>query len=147
MRTILIPVDFSDVTEPLLEYAAGFATLVSGTIHLLHIAAPEPTFVGYEPGPPVVREQVALELRNEHRVLHEFAERLRGRGIETHALVIQGSTIESIVERAKKVGADLIMVGSHGHGRLYRALLGSVCEGIVRHAPCPVLIVPAPGRG
>jgi nucleotide-binding universal stress UspA family protein len=109
----------------------------------MHVAAPDPAFVGWDPGPDVVRHQRATDLRDEHRQVQEFAEKLRARGIDTQALLIQGSTVETILERAEKLDADLIVLGSHGHGALYRALLGSISEGVVRKSACPVLIVPA----
>lgn len=143
MRSILVAVDFSGITESALNYASTLARLSGSPVHLLHVASPEPTFVGYEPGPPEVRQQVARELRSEHRDLQVLADGLRAQGIDAHAAAVQGPTVATVVARAQEVGADVIVIGSHGHGRLYRALLGSVSEGILRHAPCPVLIVPS----
>lgn len=56
--------------------------------------------------------------------------------------VVLGSPAAVLTRAA--VGADLLVLGSHGHGRLRRAVLGSVSEQCVRHAPCPVVVVPAP---
>lgn len=143
MQTILLPIDFSDVTNTAIDQAAKLAERFASRVWLIHVAAPEPGFVGYDPGPDVVRYQVATELKEEHRLLHDLAEGLRSRGVDAHALLLQGATVEVILERARKVSADLIVLGSHGRGALYRALVGSVTEGVVRHSPCPVLIVPA----
>ena len=55
--------------------------------------------------------------------------------------------METILEEAAKLNADLIILGSHGHGGLLRALLGSVCEGVLRKSILPVLIVPARKTG
>lgn len=107
------------------------------------MAAPNPEFVGYEAGPRSVREQRAEALRQEHRQLQDLAERVERGGIEAKALLVQGPTVETILERAERAEADLIVVGSHGHGKLYTTLLGSVSEGVVRNARCPVLLVPA----
>ncbi|HYD49497.1 MAG TPA: universal stress protein [Terriglobales bacterium] len=143
MKTILVPIDFSDVTNAVLDHAILLAQKFASRIDVVHVAAPEPTFVGYEPGPQVVRYQVATELREEHRLVQNLAQKLRDQGLDAHGLMLQGSTVECIVERAKKIAADLIILGSHGHGAIHRVLLGSVSEGVVRHATCPVLIVPA----
>jgi nucleotide-binding universal stress UspA family protein len=145
MRTILVPIDFSEVTERVVDTATSLAQAFSSKLCLLHVAAPDPAFVGWDPGPDVVRHQRATDLRDEHRRAQDLAEELRGRGLEAQALLVQGPTVETILERAAKLEADLIVLGSHGHGALYRALLGSISEGVVRKATCPVLIVPARG--
>jgi len=143
MRTILVPIDFSDVTTRVVDTATNLAKAFSGKLCLLHIAAPDPAFVGWEPGPDIARHQRATDLRDEHRRTQELAEQLRSQGLDAQALLVQGPTVETILERAAKLGADLIVMGSHGHGALYRALLGSISEGVVRQANCPVLIIPA----
>jgi nucleotide-binding universal stress UspA family protein len=68
---------------------------------------------------------------------------LRGRRdrVPTSFLIWEGDPAESIVEAARSEGADVIVVGSHGRGAIGRALIGSVSDQVVRHAPCPVLVV------
>ncbi|MGZ8438679.1 MAG: universal stress protein [Candidatus Limnocylindrales bacterium] len=68
---------------------------------------------------------------------------LRGRRdqVVTSFLIWEGDPAESIVEAAKSEGADIIVVGSHGRAALGRALIGSVSDQVVRHAPCPVMVV------
>jgi len=146
MRQILVPIDFSQVTTAVIEQAATLAERFDAEIALLHVAAPDPDFVGYDAGPETVREHVAADLRSEHRQLQSVADALRSRGLRAHAVSLQGSTVEAILERAERVGADLIVIGSHGHGALYRALVGSVSEGVIRGSRCPVLLVPAEPR-
>lgn len=143
MRKLLAAVDFSDVTDQVVEQAAALAEAFSAELTLLHVAAPDPDFVGYEAGPDTVRDTRAGELRGEHRKLQEIADSLRERSIPTKALLIQGPTIEKILDEAEKTGAGTIVIGSHGHGALHRVLLGSVSEGVVRGAACPVHVVPA----
>jgi nucleotide-binding universal stress UspA family protein len=142
MHSILVPIDLSAITDRVVEQAAALAQAFSSKLCLLHVAAPDPAFVGWDPGPDVVRHQRATDLRDEHRRVQDLAEQLRARGIDAQALLVQGPTVETILDRAQKLQADLIVVGSHGHGALYRALLGSISEGMVRKSTCPVLIVP-----
>ena len=108
----------------------------------MHIASPEPDFVGYDAGPEVVRGQVAEEFREQHRELQHYAETLRKQGVKVTALQIQGPTVESILDQADRLQADLIITGSHGKGALMEVLVGSVSQGVLRKANCPVLIVP-----
>ena len=143
MEQILAAIDFSPVSHAVVENAAALATAFSAELTLLHVAAPEPDFVGYEAGPQTVRDSRAHELRTEHREIQALADTLRARGIAARALLIQGPSVEKIVSEAERLPADVIVIGSHGHGALYRVLLGSVGEGVVRASRCPVLVVPA----
>lgn len=148
MKRILAAVDFSPVTGPLLEHAASLAAAFEGAVTLLHIEAPEPDFVGYGPGPQHERDFVAREHAAHHEQLRELRDSLTKQGIEAHARVIQGPTVEKILEDAERMDADVIVIGSHGHGLLRSLILGSVSEGVIKDASCAVLIVPSqPGQG
>ena len=72
MNNIVVPVDFSEQTEDALQLARNFGRALDAKIWLLHIAAPEPDFVGYDAGPDTVRKQVAKELREEHAKVQEL---------------------------------------------------------------------------
>lgn len=144
MRELLAAIDFSPVSKAVVEQASSLARAFSAELTLLHVAAPDPDFVGYSAGPETVREGRARELRTEHRELQEIAEGLRDAGIHARALLIQGPTVEKILAEASRLQVDAIVIGSHGHGALHRVLLGSVSEGVMRGASCPVLVVPAP---
>lgn len=142
MRKILVALDFSDVSDAVLARASALTRALSGELTLLHVAAPDPDFVGYDAGPQSVRDGRARELRAERSRLHEMAESLRAEGLSARALLVEGPTARTVLEQAEKLTVDLIVVGSHGHGVLHRALLGSVSEGILERATCPVLVVP-----
>ena len=140
---ILAAVDFSPVSEILLQTLEQIAVNFSAHVWLIHVVAPDPAFVGYEAGPHAVRNQVADEHRERHQQLQGLAERLRSAGIEATALLLQGPTVKVIIEEAGRLSASVIVLGSHGHGRLYDMLVGSVAEGVVRASALPVLLVPA----
>lgn len=144
MRRILAAVDFSEVSDAVVSHAASLAQAFSARLLLLHVAAPDPEFVGLEVGPQTVRDARADELRREHRELQRRASELRDRGFNAEAFLIQGPTVDTILERAEHLDADLLVLGSHGHGAAYRALLGSISGGVLRRATVPVLIVPKP---
>ncbi len=140
---IVAAIDFSDAASSVLAEAERFARALSAHVYLVHVAEPDPTFVGYEAGPPVVRDDMADTYRHEHRRLQEKAAKLRAAGIEATALLVQGPTVRTILDEARRLEAGLVVAGSHGHGAVYSLLVGSVSEGLIRHAPCPVLVVPA----
>lgn len=151
MKNILVAIDFPSPasgssaapgTEAAVSAAQRLAKALSGRVWLIHAARPDPEFVGYEPGPVVERHHRALELRREHRQLQDLAAELRSRGIDTTALLVEGSAVEKILEEADRLAADLIILGGRHHGVLYRTIIGSVQEGIIRHTKRPVLIVP-----
>ncbi len=142
MKNILVPVDFSDVSERVTDAAARFARAFHARLILLHVAPPEPEFIGYEPGPPSVRSSVARELVEEHKRIHKLDHELERKGLTVTSLVIQGYAVEKILAEAEKFEADLIVMGSHGHGAIRNLLVGSVTEGVMRKAKCPVLVIP-----
>ena len=143
MRNILAAVDFSPVTKHVIDRAAELARGLGAKLWLVHVAAPEPIFVGYDAGPQTVREHRAVELHAEHRDLQAKAEELRGKGLEATALLVQGPTVETLLAEAERLEIDLFVVGSHGHGRLYDVLVGSTSDGLLRRAGRPVLVVPS----
>ena len=109
---------------------------------MLHVAEPDPDFVGYEVDPAVMRTQVAEGYHREHRQLHDMVEELRERGLNAKALLIQGETVRTLIQQAEKLSVDMIVVGSHEHGALYHFLLGDVCQGLLKQSVRPVLVMP-----
>lgn len=142
MKRILVPVDFSGITTPVLNAAETLARALGAELFLLHVARPEPEFISYEPGPASVRQAVAREISEEHRNLHALDRALESKGLTVTSLVIQGYTVEKILQELERLQIDLVVMGSHGHGALHHLLLGSVTEGVLRKATCPVLIIP-----
>jgi nucleotide-binding universal stress UspA family protein len=135
-------VDFSGVSDDQLEIVGRLAK-PNREIYLLHVAEPDPSFVGYEAGPDEVRHEVAVEFKREHEQLHSFADRLREQGHEVQALMVQGPTVQTILKQAEKLEAEVIVVGSHGRGKLFDLVVGSVSAGVIRKSNVPVLVVPS----
>ncbi|MBI1320741.1 MAG: universal stress protein [Candidatus Hydrogenedens sp.] len=138
----LAAIDYSPISTAVLDQAARFALAEGATVYLLHVEPPDPDFVGYEAGPPHVRQAVAREAMEHHAELRTMKESLEARGVNAHALVIQGPFAEKILDEARRLDAGLILMGSRGHGALHHLVIGSVSEEVVQHAPCPVLLVP-----
>jgi len=139
---ILVAVDLSPASEKVVAAAGRVAKLTGAKVYILHTAEPEPDFVGYDAGPEVVRTQVANEYRREHRDVQALADRLRSDGLDATALLIQGPTVETALREADNLDAELIVVGTHGHGAVYDVLIGSYSAGIIRKSKRPVLVVP-----
>jgi nucleotide-binding universal stress UspA family protein len=143
MKTIVVPVDFSDVTNAMIEKAVEMARAFSCSLTLIHVVEPEPDFVDYTPGPEVMREMVAEDLRQERHRLHELAAQLRATGLDVVGRVRRGPAVDRILEVVEEVKPDLLVMGSHGHGALYDLLVGSVAEHVLRKVTCPVVVVPS----
>lgn len=142
MEKILVAVDLSDLATVAIDYAASFAGAFKSHIHILHVKAPVPSYIGNEIVPPVIPVENAAESENISRDLSAMAEYLHQKGIKTDYELARGPVIETIIEKAADYNADLIIMGAHNHGFLYRAFIGSVCSGVVKHSHCPVLIIP-----
>lgn len=142
MKKILVCVDFSVSSGPILEQAAKFAKMESAELVLIHAAEPNPDYVGYEAGPEVVRIQMAEVYRNEHRKLQELADEMAQKGITVTSELVQGPSAETILKHADSLGASMLIMGTHGHGKLYHMILGSVSQDVLKKTKVPVLLVP-----
>jgi nucleotide-binding universal stress UspA family protein len=145
MKTILVPVDFSDVTEKVVDTAAAYAQAFGGShVILVHVAEPEPQFVGYDPGPLSVRVAVAADIHLDQHRLEALKQKFGATGVL--ALHVQGSIPDEILNLAREHEVSLIVMGAHGHGALYHLLVGSVASAVLKEATCPVLLVPSDRR-
>lgn len=145
MKPIIALVDFSDVTAAVVRQATELARAMKCGICLLHVAPPDPEFVGYEAGPKSVRDTVAQKIRAEHHAIQELEAGVRKQGVDVQALLVQGPTVERALAEIERLGASLVVMGSHGRGALHHLLVGSVTEGVLRKAKCPVVVVPSRG--
>lgn len=142
MDTILVAIDFSEVTTKMIQWTLDLAKRYSSKVFVLHVAAPEPDFVSYSVGPLHERKWRAEHLRQEHRRLEEIQHQFQEAGVECTALMIQGPTAEKLLQETERLGANVLVMGSHGHGAMYNLLVGSVMEAVLRKTPVPVLVVP-----
>ncbi len=140
----VVALDFSAVSELQLT-VVGRLTRKDRHIYLLHVAEPNPDFVGFDAGPDVVRDQMAEQFHREHAQIQAMAQRLRDDGRDATGLLVQGPTVDTILAQAEKLDADLIVVGSHGHGAVFDVLVGSISAEVIRRSTIPVLVVPARG--
>jgi nucleotide-binding universal stress UspA family protein len=142
LKNILVAVDFNDAVGELMSYAESFAEKYGAKIWVVHVAAPDPDFVGYETGPQYIRDMRADELKDEHKELQQICEMFIKPKLASDALLIQGSTVETVLEEAKKLKADLLIVGTHQHSFFYNLFAESVSVELFKNAEIPVLSVP-----
>jgi len=124
--------------------ATALARALDGRVVLLAVV--QPPVVNYEYAAVMdnLAEITAAGERNAERRLAEIEEKLKAAGVPSESVQVVGGPIPLIIEQAKKVDADYIVMGSHGHTAFYDLLVGSTTHGVLMRAPCPVVIIPAP---
>lgn len=139
-RRIVCPTDFSPTAERAVEYAADLARSFGAELLLLHVV-PEMNYplrsFGMVSAFPHLREE--LHKRANDALLAAKAK--LGAGIVVRTTLADGEAHAQILEHCKANGADLVVMGTHGHTGLKHALLGSTAEKVVRLSECPVLTV------
>jgi universal stress protein A len=135
---ILVATDFSADAARALDYAVELAHRFGAEVIVLHVHE----VVDLVPG-AAAADQLRAAAQEE---LERSAAALRGRDVRVRSLLRAGAPSTEILRAAETEGADLLVVGTHGHTGLARLLLGSVAERIVRGAVAPVLTVRHPSR-
>ena len=142
MKNILVAVDFEDETQMLVDKALELAQKLGSKIWLLHIAPNSPDYVGYSMGPQYIRDNVAVGLRNEHKLIQKYADQLKAKNVEAEGLLVQGATSETILKESAKLNIDLVVIGHHKHSSLYKIFVDDVDSEIISNSKVPVLIIP-----
>ncbi|MGZ4983860.1 MAG: universal stress protein [Chthoniobacterales bacterium] len=137
LRTILVPTDFSTASLKAMEYARLLSQAFHAAVHLVNVFDVQFEAPGLAPLYATDTEVERRLRRRLHDVATVFASAIqKGR---CHARI--GRAFHEICETARKLHADIIVTATHGHTGLKHLLIGSTAERIVRHAPCPVLVV------
>lgn len=151
--TVVVGIDGSEGGEVALRFALEEARLRGATLRVVHTfalplseVAPDPFLLEFPSVPGPELEAIAEDLEQGAKSLIDAAlERVLAgadAGVTVERVAIDGSPSASLIAEAEQ--AELLVVGSRGHGRVRGLLLGSVSQQCVSHAPCPVAIVPAP---
>jgi nucleotide-binding universal stress UspA family protein len=153
MATVVVGIDGSEGSKTALRFALEEARLRRATLRVVHAyvlplsdVAPDPFLLEFPSVPGPELEAIADDLEKGAKGLIDDS--LDGvlegaeAGVPIERVAIEGSPAAALIAEAE--GADLLVVGSRGHGRVHGLLLGSVSQQCVSHAPCPVAIVPAP---
>ena len=141
-KRILVPHDFSDDAAAALDWAIELAGQLGAELHLLHAyRLPLEMFSPYGvPMPASVMPEIREAAR---RSLEELKARVEAAGLTGQIHLREGPPADAIVEAARELSADLIVMGTRGRTGLAHVVLGSVAQRTVRSAPCPVLTLKA----
>ena len=139
---LLAALDLASSTPAVLREARNWARRLSAELVLIHVAEPDPDFVGYGAGPESVRLAVAHKFTRAHQQIEDLSVELRKDGIDAKALLIQGSTAETILREADNLSVDAILMGTRARGAIHDLMVGSVSKEVLRHSSRPVLLIP-----
>jgi nucleotide-binding universal stress UspA family protein len=142
MKTVLAPIDFSDVSRSVIDEAIVMARALKARLVLLNVVqlpALLNTGVTESDLPAGFSAQAAKEATTRLAALQR---QLRDEGVTAHVIHKVGMPGDHIVEQAQRLEADCIVMGSHGHGALYDLFIGSTTTRVLKETTCPVAIVP-----
>lgn len=143
IKTILFPTDFSEFNKVALEYASRLAAESGAMLYIVHADEMEQlAAVMVDSAYPYPSPWDDEGRREAHRKLKKVLPTVPG--VKYQHCFLRGTPTGEIVSFAKEEGVDLIVMASHGRTGLRRLLMGSTAENVMRHAPCPVLIVKEP---
>lgn len=141
MKTILVLIDFSDVTNQVLEHALGMSRSSDGDVVLLHVV-PEEALLAVDFAPPPIDSDPEV-FNARQRQLVSLGNSLKTHGVRLRTQQVQGELLTTLLAQIQEIQPDIIIMGSHGHGALYNLLVGSVTATVLKHASQPVLVVPS----
>lgn len=142
LKSIMCPTDYSSFSEAALGYASLLASESGARLYIVHVDEEFPTYVPGYGGYGISVEPTDQQEKEARAMLERVVPTIPDVQYEHRFLI--GAPEREILTFAKKENVDLIVLGSHGRTGLARVLMGSVAEGIVRHATCPVLTVKHP---
>ena len=139
MKSVLVPIDFSDTSLKGLQYAIAFARQFHAKVLILHVTEIP---MGTAEGGIAISEGLIQEMQREAQErLSGLMVQARQRNVSARTLTRTGIPYHEIVEAAKEEQADLVIISTRGRTGLRRLVLGSTAERVARYAPCPVLVV------
>ncbi|MCF7793580.1 MAG: universal stress protein [Candidatus Cloacimonetes bacterium] len=143
MKKILVAIDFTEVTDRVIDFASKFALEFKAKLCILH----SESFDYYIPVNEYDEFPQVLQLRESRlkavkKRLKDLKANLKSNSLDVKSVLMEGPTTDNILSEAEKFKADLIIVGSHKHGKFYNLLFGSTHDELIKHSKFPVLVIP-----
>ena len=147
MKTIVALVDFSDVTDQVVEQARQMAEAFQAQIILLHAVPPEPVVLELGlASPTVLQAPGEKRIEADYDRLLDLRDSMVAAGVKVTAHQLEEVSAAKILDESRKLNADLLIVGSHHHSALYHLFVGTFTGDVLSRAHCPVLVVPAAAK-
>lgn len=142
MINIVLPIDFSETSDRLINGAVQFAKQCNGRICLIHVA---PTDIGFAIGdmgfqyfPEVEQNEIKEELRQ----LNVMEQHITSQGVDCEHILKQGVAKDIILDYSREKNASYIVMGSHGRSGIYDVFVGSLTKDLTKSSTIPVLVIP-----
>jgi universal stress protein A len=144
---VLVPLDFSEYSKKALIYAVAFAKQFGAKLALITVVEPRVYPIDTIVVPPAMEDSTLIAVETARESIANVRNSIDlPSGMIDEPLVVMGRPWAEITNEAARTGADLIIMATHGYTGLKHVYLGSVTERVVRHAPCPVLLVRDPEK-
>jgi nucleotide-binding universal stress UspA family protein len=144
VKRILVAVDFSAVSANALRHAAAVAQQFSAALDVVNALPLTDIDLPANASAKYVEEMRQSALQQRRKELKQFVKQNAAKLTDALEHVCLGSPTEEVIEAAKQLHADLIVIGTHGRTGLKHLLVGSVAESVLRHADVPVLCIRSP---
>jgi len=138
----MIAVDLANHDIHLLDHGFRYAEAFAAHVWIVHVAAPDPDFVGLDAGPQYIRDARAETLKAEHRALFEYAHERSTEKVKATSLLIQGPTVDTLRAELEKREIDLLIMGTQAHGFWHETLFGHTAAKMLKDLSVPLLIIP-----
>lgn len=138
---IVFPTDFSELSRAALPWARRMASVLGAELHCVYAVEEPHIYATLDMGPVPIPTAEELAGSAESRLQSFVTEQLSGLDHPAVGKVLIGRPAEEIVEYANEVGAEMIVMTTHGYAGVKHVILGSTTEAVLRHAACPVLAV------
>jgi universal stress protein A len=141
INNVLFPTDFSDLSVAALPLAMDLAAKYGAKLHCLYVVEEPQIYSSLEMGSVAIPTSGELKESAQAR-MEKFSQELLADSPHGYSSkVVIGRAATEVVNYAKEVGADMIVMATHGYSGVKHVMLGSTTEDVLRHASCPVLSV------
>jgi nucleotide-binding universal stress UspA family protein len=147
MKTILTAIDFSPISQKVVDGAGQLAAAMGARLVILNVAEPIAAYVPVGAAMDVITAPMPMEPADLNAVkerLNQFAAPLLSKGLNVETVALVSLPVDGILDQASALQATMIVLGSHGHGAVYQLFSGSVVTSVLHRSHIPVTVIPVP---
>ena len=145
MKTILTAIDFSPISQKVVDGAGQLAAAMGARLVILNVAEPIAAYVPVGAAMDVITAPMPMEPADLNAVkerLNQFAAPLLSKGLNVETVALVSLPVDGILDQASALQAAMIVLGSHGHGAVYQLFSGSVVTSVLHRSHIPVTVIP-----